>query len=68
MTEVLVKKRKQFITFLKKQFKLCFKQVTHSKTELESLWKRECKHHMFFSGRRSSKWWSVHSGEKVIAI
>ena len=48
-------KRKQIFNFLeKKQFKICLLQETHSKPDLESLWKLECKHHIFFSGRSSN--------------
>ena len=48
-------KRKQIFNFLEKEeFKICLLQETHSKPDLESLWKRECKHHIFFSGRSSN--------------
>ena len=48
-------KRKQIFNFLEKEeFKICLLQETHSKPDLESLWKRECKHHIFFSGRNSN--------------
>ena len=48
-------KRKQIFNFLeKKQFKICLLQETHSKPDFESLWKRECKNHIFFSGRSSN--------------
>ena len=49
-------KRKQIFNFLeKKQFKICLLQKTHSKPALKSLWKRECKHHIFISGRSSNR-------------
>ena len=48
-------KRKQIFNFLEKEeFKICLLQETHSKPDLESLWKRECKHHILFSGRSSN--------------
>ena len=48
-------KRKQIFNFLeKKDFKICKLQETHSKPEFEPLWTRECKQHIFFSGRSST--------------
>ena len=48
-------KRKQMFNFLEKnQFNICFLQETHSKAEVETLWKRESKQHIFFSGRSST--------------
>ena len=48
-------KRKQMFNFSEKnQFNIYFLQETHSKAEVETLWTRESKQHVFFSGRSST--------------
>ena len=48
-------KRRQIFYFLEKHnYDICLLQETHSKIEVESLWTRESKQHIFFSGRSST--------------
>ena len=48
-------KRRQIFNFLEKHnHGICLLQETKSKTEVESLWTRESKQHIFFIGRSST--------------